>query len=78
MNVNEAGRVGGLKVKEKYGEDYFKELGRKGGKARAAKHPEKIKEFGSIGGKKVFKKYGVGHFKMIRQKKEQYNAEVVS
>lgn len=59
-------REGGLKasqiMKEKYGEDYYRELGRRGGKITGALkgfsvHPDKAKEYGKTAGKKSKRGY---------------------
>ena len=59
-------REGGAKasqiMKEKYGEDYYRELGRRGGKLSGALkgfsvYPDKAKEYGKIAGKKSKRGY---------------------
>ena len=59
-------REGGLKasqiMKEKYGKDYYRELGRRGGKITGALkgfsvYPDKAKEYGKTAGKKSKRGY---------------------
>jgi uncharacterized protein len=37
MTVGEAGRRGGLKTSETHGEEFYSEIGRKGGESRGAR-----------------------------------------
>lgn len=50
MSKAEAGRLGGLKTKERHGEDHFRRIGRSGG---------------SKGGATTRDRYGVEHYKKI-------------
>ena len=53
MNCAEAGKIGGETTREKYGKDFFREIGRKGGyAARLTRDHEYYQKIGSIGGKK--------------------------
>lgn len=55
MTVSEAGRLGGLKIKQTYGEHagYYASIGRKGGEATKKKHGLKFyADIGKLGGVK--------------------------
>lgn len=50
----EAGRKGGLTVRNERGSDFYRAIGKKGGAALKAKHgPEHFKEIGAKGGARV-------------------------
>jgi hypothetical protein len=51
ITVNEAGRIGGLKVLEKRGRNFFSEIGEKGQKAMRTKHPGMASAWGKLGGR---------------------------
>lgn len=53
MSRSEAGKLGGKKTLEKYGNDFFKEIGRKGGEK---------------GGKKTYERYGKNFYEKIGKK----------
>ncbi len=53
MTKAEAGRLGGLKTKSRYGSTFFSAIGKKGG---------------SKGGKKILSLYGKGHMREIGRK----------
>lgn len=44
MTVGEAGRKGGEKTAQKYGADFFRRIGRKGGEARSENRNQSKKE----------------------------------
>jgi general stress protein YciG len=50
MTVQEAGRLGGARVKQKYGPEFYSRIGQKGGeKVQAeAKQYRKLKELGKV------------------------------
>ncbi|MNT90923.1 Glucose starvation-inducible protein B [compost metagenome] len=54
MTVREAGHLGGEKVKEEYGPEFYSEIGHKGGETVKEKYgPEFYSEIGHKGGQKV-------------------------
>ena len=58
LTVQEAGRRGGLKVRNKYGKGFYEEIGRKGGKKGGLVVKQKYgspfyQEIGKKGGQKV-------------------------
>ena len=60
---------GGQKVKEKYGSDFYREIGKKGGAAVSKKYgSEFFKRIGKRGGKKTLARHGVKFFKEIGRK----------
>jgi uncharacterized protein len=73
MSVAEAGRKGGLRTSETHGEDFYSEIGSKGGSKRAMQHegsPEargktSLEEAGHRGGQRVRK--------LIQEGKEHEN-----
>ncbi len=57
MSRAEAGRLGGMKTKERHGEDHFRRIGRAGGSKGGATTRDRYgvehyKKIGSLGGKK--------------------------
>jgi len=53
MTVREAGRKGGMTVRDKHGPDFFREIGRKGGQATWKSHGREFyQEIGKRGGQK--------------------------
>jgi general stress protein YciG len=53
MTVREAGRIGGSKVRDKYGSDFYKEIGRKGGSTTWKTHGKEFyQKIGKMGGEK--------------------------
>lgn len=61
MNHEDSGRLGGNKVKEKYGADYYSKIGKKGGEAVARiKDKAFYSEIGKKGGGAVLEKHGRG------------------
>lgn len=57
MSRAEAGRLGGMKTKERHGEDHFRRIGRSGGSKGGATTRDRYgvdhyKKIGSLGGKK--------------------------
>lgn len=66
MTVAEAGRKGGIRVRNSRGESFYREIGRKGGLAGGRK-----------GGEAVREKYGVGHFEEIGKKGGQKVKELI-
>lgn len=55
--------------KAKYGEDYFKEIGRRGGQ-RTAERTD-MKELGKKGGDTTLARHGRDYFRDIRVKKDE-------
>lgn len=53
MTVREAGKKGGDTVKRKYGREFYEEIGRKGGEARADDEDIRSGAVGRMGGQKV-------------------------
>jgi general stress protein YciG len=51
VSVNQAGRRGGLVVLNKYGKEFYAEIGRKGQRSLREKHPNKASEWGKRGGR---------------------------
>ena len=51
ITVAEAGRRGGLATLESQGSDFFKRIGRKGGKRTAERYRDIFAEFGRKGGR---------------------------
>ena len=48
MTVAEAGRKGGLRTAETHGEEFYSEIGRKGGKVGGSKGGAKVKSWRSV------------------------------
>ena len=61
-------RVGGHAVKEKYGQEYFREIGRKGGKAISNRGIDYLREIGRRGGEATMRQHGTKHFSEIGRK----------
>lgn len=57
MTVREAGKRGGERVREKYGSNFYAEIGRKGGQV-ASRDRQRMAEIGRKGGEKVREKRG--------------------
>ena len=53
MTVAEAGRKGGLRTAETHGEEFYSEIGRKGGKVGGPKGGAKVKSGRNVRKKKV-------------------------
>jgi len=51
MSVKEAGRRGGKATLQRYGMDFYREIGKKGGKRTSELYRELLKEFGKKGGR---------------------------
>ncbi len=52
MSVRDAGRLGGQRVKAKYGSEFFEKIGRKGGQTTKSKYgPAFFEEIGQKGGR---------------------------
>ncbi len=51
MSVRAAGRRGGQSTLQRWGVDFFRRIGRKGGKRTAKLYKELLKEFGKRGGR---------------------------
>lgn len=64
----EAGRKGGITTKAKYGPEYYKQLGKKGGDAMKARGPEYFVALGRMGGTKVRDEKGSAHFSEMGRK----------
>lgn len=60
MNTPEGARKAANTMKERYGTDYYRSIGEKGGKAKVPKgfalNPERARKAGAIGGKKSSRK----------------------
>jgi len=89
LSVREAGRLGGNKVKEKYGPDFYSEIGTKGGETvrREVEKGTLPKDFysqiGQKGGNTVKEEYGPEFYSQIGKKggnkvKEEYGPEFYS
>lgn len=89
LTVSEAGRLGGNKVKQEYGPDFYAQIGTKGGEAvrDAVDSGELPKDFyskiGKKGGNKVAKAYGPEFYSQIGKKggnkvKEEYGPDFYS
>ncbi len=62
----EKARHGGLAVRDKYGSEYFRELGRKGGASVRTKHGAKhFARIGRKGGEQTKARYGAEHYTRI-------------
>lgn len=51
ITVTEAGKMGGLKIINKKGREFFSEIGIKGQRAMRAKHPDMASVWGKQGGR---------------------------
>jgi len=49
MTVQEAGRRGGLKTAETHGEEFYSEIGRKGGKIGGPKGGQRVRKLIEVG-----------------------------
>lgn len=89
LTVREAGRLGGNKVKEEYGPEFYSQIGTKGGEAvrDAVESGELPQDFyskiGQKGGNKVAEEYGPEFYSQIGKKggnkvKQEYGAEFYS
>ncbi len=89
LTVREAGRLGGNKVKEEYGAEFYSQIGTKGGEAvrDAVESGELPNDFyskiGQKGGNKVAEEYGPEFYSQIGKKggnkvKQQYGPEFYS
>lgn len=57
------GKLAAQKVRAKYGSEFFRLKGQKGGRANVAKNgPEKLAEAGRKGFEATMEKYGIEHF----------------
>lgn len=52
MSVREAGKMGGNKVKQEYGPEFYSQIGKKGGET-VSKNREHMREIGHKGGQRV-------------------------
>ena len=84
LTVSEAGKIGGKRVKEKYGHEFYVEIGRKGGEAtkkNLANDPDFYKRLGEKGGKKggesTRDKYGPAFYEQIGAKGGKIVKELV-
>lgn len=69
LTVAEAGRLGGRKVREQYGTEFFGEIGRKGGSTTRQRHgPEYYAEIGRKGGRKTAERHGPEFYEAIGRK----------
>src|SRR5207253_3559980 len=66
MTVSEAGRKGGIRVRDERGVSFYREIGRKGGEAGGRK-----------GGEAVRDKYGPGFYEEIGKKGGQKVRELI-
>ncbi len=67
MTVQEAGRLGGRKVRDERGSEFYQEIGRKGGEARKQQGVD-YHELGRMGGQKVKEERGAEFFSDIGRK----------
>lgn len=78
MTVSQAGRLGGNRVKERYGPDYYGRIGRKGGRATSASRgPEYYSRIGSKGGNTTATRHGRSFYQAIGSKGGQRLKELV-
>src|SRR6266849_1121734 len=69
MTVREAGRKGGLMVRDKYGHSFYEEIGRKGGETVKAERGRSFYEqIGKKGGDTVKAERGAGFYEEIGKK----------
>ncbi len=69
MSIREAGRKGGLRVREKYGHEFYVGIGAKGGRALADKRgSDYFSEIGKKGGDSTLQKHGVKFYSQIGSK----------
>ncbi|HEV3157651.1 MAG TPA: hypothetical protein VGZ00_09935 [Candidatus Baltobacteraceae bacterium] len=69
MSVREAGKKGGVTVRDRYGPRFYEEIGRKGGLATRERHgPGFFEAIGQKGGRMVKEKYGSDFYEEIGQK----------
>lgn len=89
LTVREAGRLGGNKVKQEYGPEFYSQIGTKGGEAvrDAVESGELPNDFyskiGQKGGNKVAEEYGPEFYSQIGKKggnkvKQQYGPDFYS
>lgn len=89
LTVREAGRLGGNKVKEEYGPEFYSQIGTKGGEAvrDAVESGDLPNDFyskiGQKGGNKVAEEYGPEFYSQIGKKggnkvKQEYGPEFYS
>lgn len=52
MSVREAGKLGGNKVKQEYGPEFYSQIGKKGGET-VSKNRDHMREIGHKGGQRV-------------------------
>lgn len=69
MSTAEAGRKGGRRVRDKYGEDYYRRIGKKGGTALKEKRgSDYYRDIARKGGQANVSKYGSDHFSEMGKK----------
>ncbi len=69
MSTSDVGRKGGSRVRDKYGEDYYRRIGKLGGTAlRERRGSEYYREIAQKGGQANVNKYGVDHFSDLGKK----------
>jgi len=73
MSVAEAGRRGGLKTSETHGEEFYSEIGSKGGSKRAMQHEGTIEARGKTSLEEAGHRGGQRVRKLIQEGKEQEN-----
>lgn len=84
MSTAEAGHIGGSTVRDKYGEDYFRRIGKKGGTSLKEKRgSEYYRTIAQKGGQANVDKYGPDHFSSMGKKggnttKERQDADFYS
>jgi len=59
---------GGDAVKSKYGPDFFREIGRKGGEAIRDRGVDHLREIGRLGGQATMQRHGAEHYAQIGRK----------
>ncbi|HUZ78288.1 MAG TPA: hypothetical protein VMV93_11980 [Chloroflexota bacterium] len=57
--------TGGDAVKAKYGPEFFREIGRKGGQTIRERGVEYLREIGRTGGETTKARHGIGHYAQI-------------
>lgn len=76
MTVAEAGRKGGLKVRDTHGLDFYQRIGKKGGDKVKALHPDHYQRIGQMGGRACATK-GSAYYSEIGTKGGQKVKEMI-
>ena len=76
LTLKEASRRGGLKTLERYGKNFFAEMGRKGSEVRLRKYgPDYYKMIGKKGGDATLAKYGIEYLRNLRRSRQSPEGE---